>query len=65
MLYWKNITRLLLLAFLLLLSTRNNTNGNKLVIFASIAFNYVDTYKVTKYDEVLCTSKIVVLRSIM
>ena len=33
----KNITRLLPLAMLLMLCTRNNTDGNKLVIFSGIA----------------------------
>ena len=40
----KNITCLLLLALLLVLHTRNNTAGNKLVIFFSIALYYGDTY---------------------
>ena len=31
-LYWKNITHLLLLALLLVLRTRNNTDGNKFMI---------------------------------
>ena len=35
---------LLLLALLLVLHTCNNTNGNKLVIFSSIALYYGDTY---------------------
>ena len=40
----KNITRLLPLALLLVLRTRNNTDGNKLVIFSRIAWYYGDTY---------------------
>ena len=40
----KNITHLLLLALLLMLRTRNNTDGNKLVIFSGIALYYGDTY---------------------
>ena len=40
----KNITRLLPLALLLVLRTRNNTDGNKLVIFSGIALYYGDTY---------------------
>ena len=40
----KNITRLLPLALLLVLRTRNNTDGNKLVIFSGIALCYGDTY---------------------
>ena len=40
----KNITRLLLLALLLVLRTRNNTDGNKLVIFSGIALYYGDNY---------------------
>jgi len=40
----KNITRLLPLALLLVLRTRNNTDGNKLVIFSSIASYYGDNY---------------------
>ena len=43
-LYRKNITRLLPLALLLMLRTHNNTNGNKLVIFSTIALYYGDTY---------------------
>ena len=39
----KNITRLLPLALLLVLRTRNNTDGNKLVIFSGIALYYGDT----------------------
>ena len=34
---WKNITSLLLLALLLVLHTRNNTDGNKLMTFSLIA----------------------------
>ena len=40
----KNITRLLPLALLLVLRTRNNTDGNKLVIFSGIALYYGDNY---------------------
>ena len=40
----KNITRLLPLALLLVLRTRNNTDGNKLVIFSGIALVYGDNY---------------------
>ena len=40
----KNITRLLPLALLLVLHTRNNTDGNKLVIFSGIASYYGDNY---------------------
>ena len=40
----KNITRLLPLALLLVLRTRNNTDGNKLVIFSGIASYYGDYY---------------------
>ena len=40
----KNITRLLPLALLLVLCTRNNTNDNKLVIFFGIASYYGDNY---------------------
>ena len=40
----KNITRLLTLALLLVLCTRNNTDGNKLVIFSGIASYYGDNY---------------------
>ena len=44
-LYWKiYITRLLLLALLLMLCTRNNTDGNKLVTFSGIASYYGDNY---------------------
>ena len=39
-----NITRLLPLALLLVLHTRNNTDGNKLVIFSGIASYYGDNY---------------------
>ena len=38
----KNITRLLPLALLVVLRTRNNTDGNKLRIFSSIALYYGD-----------------------
>ena len=40
----KNITRLLPLALLLVLRTRNNTDGNKFLIFSSIASYYGDNY---------------------
>ena len=40
----KNVTRLLPLALLLMLRTRNNTDGNKLVIFSGVALYYGDTY---------------------
>ena len=40
----KDITCLLLLAWLLMLHTRNNTDGNKLVIFFGITLYYGDTY---------------------
>ena len=42
----KNITRLLPFAMLLMLRTRNNTDGNKLVIFSDIiiALYYGDNY---------------------
>ena len=40
----KNITRLLPLALLLVLRTRNNTDGNKLVVFSGIASYYGDNY---------------------
>ena len=43
-LYRKNITRLLPLALLLVLRTRNNTDSNKLVTFSVIALYYGDTY---------------------
>ena len=46
----KNITRLLPLASLLVLHTRNNTDGNKLVIFSSIALYYGDTYIITEVN---------------
>ena len=38
------VTRLLPLALLLVLRTRNNTDGNKFVIFSGIALYYGDTY---------------------
>ena len=48
----KNITRLLPLALLLVLCTRNNTDGNKLVIFSGIALYYGDTYILsTRWEE--------------
>ena len=34
-------------ALLLVLRTRNNTDGNKLVIFSGIAWYYGDTYIIT------------------
>ena len=40
----KIITRLLLLALLVMLRTRNNTDSNKLMMFSSIAWYYGDTY---------------------
>ena len=40
----KNVTSLLPFALLLVLRTRNNTDGNKLVIFSGIALYYGDTY---------------------
>ena len=43
----KNITCLLPLALLLVLRTRNNTDGSKLVIFSGIALYYGDTYIVS------------------
>ena len=43
----KNITRLLPLALLLMLYTWNNTDGNKLIIFSSIALYYSETYMQT------------------
>ena len=45
----KNITRLLPLAFLLVLHIRGNTDGNKLVIFSNIALYYGDTYIITQH----------------
>ena len=52
-LYRKNITRLLLLALLLVLRTRNNTDSNKLVIFSGIASYYGDNYIVLHYHMCL------------
>ena len=40
----KIITRLLLLALLVMLRTRNNTDSNKLMMFSIIAWYYGDTY---------------------
>ena len=40
----KNITRLSPLALLLVLRTRNNTDGNKLMLFSGIALYYSDNY---------------------
>ena len=45
----KNITHLLPLALLLVLYTRNNTDGNKVMIFSGIALYYGDTYIVYPY----------------
>ena len=47
----KNITRLLLLALLLVLCTHSNTDGNKLVIFSGIALYYGDTYILQTYNN--------------
>ena len=45
----------LLLALLLVLHTRNNTAGNKLVIFSGIASHYGDNYIIiAKYIGRLC-----------
>ena len=44
----ENITSLLPLALLLVLRTRNNTDGNKLVIFSGIALYYGDNYILTR-----------------
>ena len=44
----KIITCLLPLALLLVLRTRKNTDGNKLMIFSGIAWYYGDNYIVTK-----------------
>ena len=41
---WRVRTGLLPLALLLVLCTRDNTDGNKLVIFSGIALYYGDTY---------------------
>ena len=54
----KNITCLLPLALLLVLRTRNNTDGNKLVIFSSIASYYGDNYIVTPYSYTYCSAAI-------
>ena len=48
----KNITRLLLLALLLMLRTRNNTDGNKLVIFSGIALYYDDHHSTKLYWKI-------------
>ena len=55
----ENITRLLPLALLLVLHTRNNTDGNKLVIFSGIALYYGDNYILlyTKYCYMLFSRK--------
>ena len=50
-----HVTRLLPLGLLLVLCTRNNTNGNKLVIFSGIALYYGDTY-ITSLCLKCCTS---------
>ena len=47
----KNITCLLPLPLLLVLHTRNNTDGNKLVIFSGIASYYGDNYIVTVFSR--------------
>ena len=47
----KNITRLLLLALLLVLHTHNNTHSNKLVIFSDMALCYRDTYTGFPHDS--------------
>ena len=44
------MTRLLLLALLLMLCTRNNTDGNKLVTFSGIASYYGDNYIIQYCD---------------
>ena len=44
----KNTTSLLPLALLLMLRTRNNTDGNKLVIFSGIASYYGDNYIISQ-----------------
>ena len=54
----KNITRLWPLALLLMLRTRNNTDGNKLVIFSNIAWYYCDTYIVSSYIKYGLTVKL-------
>ena len=52
----KNITCLLPLALLLVLHTRNNTDGNKLMIFSGIALYYGDTYIILKlFDQATMT----------
>ena len=51
----KNVTRLLPLALLLVLHTRSNTDGNKLVIFSSIALYYGDTYILITIYNPSCT----------
>ena len=53
----KNITRLLPLALLLVLRTRNNTDGNKLVIFSSIASYYGDNYILSVVDTTFSSFK--------
>ena len=45
----KNITRLLPLALLLRLRTRNNTDGNKLMIFSGNTLYYGDSYILPKF----------------
>ena len=41
---WKNITRFVPLALLLVLRTRNNTDSNKLVIFSGLVLYYGDNF---------------------
>ena len=48
----KNITCLLLLALLLVLRTRNNTDGNKLMIFSGIALYYGDNYILSYFADI-------------
>ena len=57
----KNITRLLLLA-LLLMHTHNNTDSNKLVIFSGTVLYYGNTYIICHPClEVQCKNRWVVL----
>jgi len=52
----KNIIRLWPLALLLVLRTRNNTDGNKLVIFSGIAWYYCDNYIITQtFNFIACS----------
>ena len=53
----KKITRLLLLALLLVLHTCNNTDGNKLVIFSGSALYYGDNYIVMNESATHSCSK--------